>query len=99
MPKKQDGSRATEDESFRVDQVSDKFMPFQVKADMKVAPAYRRLLSCEEKTKLIALMDGQATTDKSQLYLREIHSRPIQKSGKTWLWERKDDVIIIGEAL
>ena len=78
------------------------FMPFEVKADMRVAPITRRNMSDEEKLKFDELCEKQIL-DRSQLYVSEIRNKDVvtRKSGKTWLAETKDDeddVVIIGKS-
>lgn len=73
-------------------------MPFEVKADMKVAPVSRRTLNEEEKLSLDEKC-GKGDTQKSDLYLGEIKDKRLlpRKSSRTWPLETKDDVILIGE--
>ncbi|XP_044020125.1 chromatin assembly factor 1 subunit A-B isoform X2 [Aphidius gifuensis] len=72
------------------------FMPFEIKADMKIAPACRRNFNDEDKLNFDnnCLIKKNEYTD--QLWLDEVrknHSK-IRKSGKTWPTESKDDDII-----
>lgn len=76
------------------------FMPFEVKADMKIAPVCRRMLSECEKS----LFDEKYNTDaqRSELYLEDIRKGRIVMctSSKTWPLEAKDDdIIILGKVL
>ena len=80
--------------------VTKNFMPFEVKADMRVAPICRRIMGDDDKLKFDEVWKKQSL-DKSQLYLEEIRSKKVvkRKSGKTWPFELKDDeddVVIIG---
>ncbi|XP_076748664.1 uncharacterized protein LOC143422124 isoform X2 [Xylocopa sonorina] len=74
------------------------FMPFEVKADMKVAPICRRILDEEEK-QLLEKKCTEGSTRLSDLYLSEIkHKRIVpRKSSKTWPLEAKDDVVVLDE--
>lgn len=71
------------------------FMPFEVKADMKVASISRRILSECEKS----LLDEKRDTDvqRSELYLEDIKTGRLvsRTSSKTWPLEGKDDDIIL----
>ncbi|GAB1861716.1 Chromatin assembly factor 1 subunit A [Camponotus japonicus] len=71
------------------------FMPFEVKADMRIAPICRRILTEEEKS----LLDRKCNLDvqKSELYLEDIKKGRIipRTSSKTWPLEAKDEDIII----
>lgn len=74
------------------------FMPFEVKADMKIAPVTRRLLSDQEKSDLDEkYRDGNVK--KLHLYLNEIKNKQIipRTSGRTWPPEAKDDIIVLDE--
>lgn len=74
------------------------FMPFEVKADMKMAPISRRTLNKEEKL-LLDEKCNEGNTQISDLYLSEIKDKKIipRKSTKTWPFEAKeDDVTILG---
>ncbi|XP_076664350.1 uncharacterized protein LOC143366829 [Andrena cerasifolii] len=74
------------------------FMPFEVKADMKVAPVSRRTLNEEEKSSLDEKC-GEGDTPKSDLYLGEIKENKLlpRKSSRTWPLETKDEVILIDD--
>lgn len=76
------------------------FMPFEVKADMRVAPVCRRILSKNEKSTFENAC-STGTTKKSNLYVTEIRSKNIvpRKSTKTWPIELKDDVQLIDEEI
>lgn len=71
------------------------FMPFEIKADMRIAPVCRRTLTEQEKS----LLDGKRNLDvqKSELYLEDIKKGKIipYTSSKTWPLEAKDDDIIL----
>ena len=73
-------------------------MPFEVKADMKVAPVSRRSLNEKEKFSLDEKC-GEGDTQKSDLYLGEIKDKRLlpRKSSRTWPLETKDDVILIDD--
>ncbi|XP_035787096.1 chromatin assembly factor 1 subunit A-like [Anopheles albimanus] len=85
--------------------VSDRFMPFCVKGDMRMAPVTRRTLSQSEKDRLQTLFGGEATKDEipaSDLYLGLLKRNCIQplKTGPTWITEAEeddDDITIIDE--
>ncbi|XP_043478852.1 chromatin assembly factor 1 subunit A-B-like [Leptopilina heterotoma] len=77
------------------------FMPFEVKADMRIAPVCRRTITNEEREKFDENWEKQSL-DKSKLYLGEIKNKevPRRKSGKTWPPKTKeeeddDDVVIL----
>ncbi|CAK9804527.1 Chromatin assembly factor 1 subunit A [Anthophora plagiata] len=74
------------------------FMPFEVKADMKVAPVCRRILSEQDKLSLDETCN-EGNRSKSDLYLSEIKDKKIipRKSSRTWPLEAKDEVIILDE--
>lgn len=74
------------------------FMPFEVKADMKLAPICRRTLNEEEKLSLDTKCD-KGNTQMTSLYLSEIKSKTVipRKSTRTWTYEAKDDIIILGK--
>ncbi|CAL7945363.1 unnamed protein product [Xylocopa violacea] len=74
------------------------FMPFEVKADMKVASICRRILEEEEKL-LLDKKCSEGNTRLSDLYLGEIKDKRIvpRKSSKTWPYEAKDDVVVLDE--
>ncbi|CAK9809622.1 Chromatin assembly factor 1 subunit A-A, partial [Anthophora quadrimaculata] len=74
------------------------FMPFEVKADMKVAPVCRRILSEQDKLSLDETCN-EGNRPKSDLYLSEIKDKKIipRKSSRTWPLEAKDEVIILDE--
>ncbi|XP_003703334.3 uncharacterized protein LOC100876279 [Megachile rotundata] len=74
------------------------FMPFEVKADMKIAPHIRRILKEDEKL----LLDEKCKKGNTQilnLYLSEIKNKKIipRKSTKTWPLEAKDDIVILDD--
>lgn len=72
------------------------FMPFEVKADMKIAPLTRRILKEDEKL----LLDEKYKKGNTQiLYLSEIRGKKIipRKSTKTWPLEAKDDLIVLDD--
>lgn len=70
-------------------------MPFEIKADMRIAPICRRTLTEEEKS----LLDRKCNLDvqKSELYLENIKKERIipRTSSKTWPLEAKDDDIVL----
>lgn len=84
--------KSTEEED--VDKVKN-FMPFEIKADMRIAPVYRRKLNEHEKL----LLDDKRNLDldKTELYLEDIKRGRIvpRTSSKTWPLEAKDDDIIL----
>ncbi|XP_049539146.1 chromatin assembly factor 1 subunit A [Anopheles darlingi] len=85
--------------------VSDRFMPFCVKGDMRMAPVTRRTLTQAEKDRLQTLFTIEATKDEippSDLYLGQLKRNCIQplKMGPTWITEAEeddDDITIIDE--
>lgn len=76
------------------------FKPFQVRADMKLAPAVRRHLESPEKTSLESVIEDESKAiEKDQLYLQLIKSgshvaHKVLKRGRD---EEDDDCAIIGE--
>lgn len=74
------------------------FMPFEIKADMKIAPVCRRTLEEQEKL-LLDEKTNKGNTEISDLYLNEIKDKKIvpRKSFKTWPLEAKDDIILLDE--
>ncbi|XP_043799861.1 chromatin assembly factor 1 subunit A-B-like [Apis laboriosa] len=74
------------------------FMPFEIKADMKIAPVCRRILEEQEKL-LLDEKTNKGNTEISDLYLNEIKDKKIvpRKSFKTWPLEAKDDIILLDE--
>ncbi|KAK0094844.1 hypothetical protein PV326_009828 [Microctonus aethiopoides] len=74
------------------------FMPFEIKADMKVAPTCRRSLSNAEKLAMDTVCFVN-TVPLSKLYLNEIKNDKsnIHRCGKTWPAEAKDDVVVLDE--
>lgn len=95
VPKKQDKS-----DKFEEDNATElrTFMPFEVKADMKLAPVCRRTLNEQEKL-LFEEKCKQKNTQTSDLYLSELRDKRIvpRNSAKTWPFETKDDVILLDE--
>lgn len=73
-------------------------MPFEVKADMKLAPNVRRVLDDNEKSKLDDLVT-KGDVNISNLYISEIKSKSYtkRKSSRTWPLEANDDVVILGK--
>lgn len=73
-------------------------MPFEIKADMKIAPVCRRILEEQEKL-LLDEKTNKGNTEISDLYLNEIKDKKIvpRKSFKTWPLETKDDIILLGK--
>lgn len=73
------------------------FMPFEIKADMRIAPICRRKLNEHEKL----LLDNKRNINlsKTELYLDDIKKGNIvpHTSSKTWPLEAKDDVILLGK--
>lgn len=94
VSKKQE-TKLTEEETNNVIQ---NFMPFEVKSDMRVAPVCRKFLSKNEKSVLEETHES-GRFDKPQLYLEQLKNRIVVpgKSDKTWPYEAKDDVLILGE--
>lgn len=72
-------------------------MPFEIKADMKIAPIYRRKLN--EHDKLLLDNKCNINADVSELYLEDIRKGRIipRTSSKTWPLESKDDIILLGK--
>lgn len=74
------------------------FMPFEIKADMRVAPIYRRKFN--EHDKLFIDDKCNVYLDKTELYLEDIRKGRImpRTSSRTWPLEAKDDdVILLGK--
>lgn len=74
------------------------FMPFEIKADMRVAPIYRRKFN--EHDKLFFDDKCNVDLDKTELYLENIRKgRTVPRtSSRTWPLEAKDDdVILLGK--
>lgn len=73
------------------------FMPFEIKADMRIAPICRRKLNEHEKL----LLDNKRNINlsKTELYLDDIKKGNIvpHTSSKTWPLEAKDDVILLDD--
>lgn len=95
VSKKQE-AKSTEEES--VIEVKN-FMPFEVKIDMRIAPACRRKLNKQQKLLLDEKCNAKDAT-KSELYLEDFRKRRIipQTSSKTWPLEAKDeDIVILGK--
>lgn len=76
------------------------FMPFEVKADMRLAPAVRRKMTESEKLQFDEVFVPSNVT-KSNLYISELKSKKfrIRKSKNTWPPESNDDVVILGAYL
>uniref|UniRef100_A0A182QTZ9 Chromatin assembly factor 1 subunit p150 C-terminal domain-containing protein n=1 Tax=Anopheles farauti TaxID=69004 RepID=A0A182QTZ9_9DIPT len=83
-----------------------RFMPFCVKGDMRLAPVIRRVLDPMQRNALEKIVEnpgaGKHSTDCAQLYLellrRDAH-KPI-KTGRTWIVEEedeKDEIMIVDE--
>lgn len=72
-------------------------MPFEIKADMRIAPICRRKLNEHDKL----LLDSKRNVDlnKTELYVENIRrGRSVPRtSSKTWPLEAKDDVILLGK--
>lgn len=73
------------------------FMPFEVKSDMKLAPAFRNKLTDDEKELLILAMSKQHSS--TETYLQELkNGRKPRKSEKTWPYvDASDDVVLLEE--
>lgn len=72
-------------------------MPFEVKADMKLAPNVRRVLSDSEKSKLEEIV-ASSDVNISKLYINELKSKSytVRKASRTWPFEANDDIVILG---
>ena len=72
------------------------FMPFEVKADMRVAPSTRRTLSECDQRKLDEFLQNNNAV---KLYVEELKNKDfdVRKSSKTWPYEANDDIVILGE--
>ncbi|XP_043669654.1 chromatin assembly factor 1 subunit A [Vespula pensylvanica] len=74
------------------------FMPFEVKADMRIAPISRRSLNEKE---MLSLDDkfNSGRAKNSDLYLAVMKAKKIitHNSEKTWPLEAKDDIVILDE--
>ncbi|XP_020711490.2 chromatin assembly factor 1 subunit A [Athalia rosae] len=93
VPKKPDAKIVEEDVVVK-DQL---FMPFEVKADMRVAPITRRNLDDTDKLTFDKLLNKGISKD--ELYLNGLIKNPtnIRRSQKTWPYEAKDVVIIVDD--
>lgn len=93
VAKKQE-TKATEEDNVVKGQ---NFMPFEMKLDMRVAPITRRNLNNENKLTFEGLFNKGIT--KNELYLNELkrNRESVGRSAKTWPWEAKDDVVIVGK--
>ncbi|XP_035732992.1 chromatin assembly factor 1 subunit A-B-like [Vespa mandarinia] len=92
VPKKQEIKNAEEESNTNVQT----FMPFEIKADMRIAPISRRRLKKNE----ILLLDDKFKSGRAKnndLYLAEMKAKKIitHKSERTWPLEAKDDDIIV----
>lgn len=76
-------------------QNNNNFMPFQLKSDMRLAPASRNTLNNEGKEHLEQKMSKQDQTPKEYLKNLKVNAR---SSGKTWLWTTDDVVLIENES-
>lgn len=76
------------------------FMPFEIKADMRMAPTNRRNLSENEKNELDKIIKSSAVKN-TQLYISNIKDKSynIRKSKKTWPYEANEDVVILGKPM
>lgn len=92
VAKKQENKAAEEDNVVK-DQI---FMPFEVKVDMRVAPITRRNLNDENKLNFDGVFNKNLP--RTELYLNELKQNPrvVGRSEKTWPYEAKDDVVIVG---
>jgi chromatin assembly factor 1 subunit A len=72
------------------------FMPFEVKSDMRLAPARRPCLSEDEKKYLVDCLEK---ADEGASYLKELkEGKSVGKCPRTWPFEdEEEDVIIIDE--
>lgn len=93
VSKKQEVKSADEESIVKVKN----FMPFEIKADMRIAPICRRKLN--EHDKLLLDDKRNVNLDKTELYLENIRKGKIvpRISSKTWPLEAKDDVILLGK--
>lgn len=77
--------------------LSNNFMPFEVKSDMKLAPIERKTLNEAQKSFLTLMMEKQMEGD----YLSELKAgKGTGKSNKTWALSESDsdDVVIVEDA-
>ncbi|XP_011873816.1 PREDICTED: chromatin assembly factor 1 subunit A-B [Vollenhovia emeryi] len=90
VSKKQEAKSADEESVVEVKN----FMPFEIKADMRVAPVCRRKLNDHDKLLLDNKRNADADVDGTELYLEDIRRRRIltRTSSKTWPLEAKDDI-------
>lgn len=75
-------------------------MPFEIKADMRMAPTSRRNLSEDDKTALDKIIKGSAVK-KSELYINKIKDKTynIRKNERTWPYEASDDIVVLGKIM
>ena len=91
VSKKQEVKSVEEESVIRVKN----FMPFEIKADMRIAPICRRKLT--EHDKLLFDNKCNVDLDKIELYLEDIKKGRIlpRTSSKTWPLETKEDEVIL----
>lgn len=72
----------------------DYFMPFPVKADMRLAPTVRQTITSQQKENLVEHITSQTG---ESLYLSDIKTKKIGRTPKTWPVDDTNDVIIIDD--
>lgn len=75
-------------------------MPFEIKADMRIAPVCRRTLNEQEKLVLDEICNAEKHSEKLELYLLAIKTGKVlpRVSSKTWPLEAKDnDIVLLGK--
>lgn len=107
VPKKVENKSALNenDEKIDIEQVSQMFMSFQVKEDMKMAPVIRRTLNNAERLALEHTMESKNST--VDLYLSQLNSEAFvaKRTPRTWQDDEDDkssnadDLFIIGITL
>lgn len=78
-------------EPEKLEEAVSSFMPFQVKADMRLAPATRTTLSTDQKDQLTDKITKQ---NEINLYLTEVKTKTFTNGEKTWP-VNDDDVIVV----
>ncbi|XP_017776534.1 PREDICTED: chromatin assembly factor 1 subunit A isoform X3 [Nicrophorus vespilloides] len=89
VPKKETRAEIAEEKNC-------KFMPFEVKSDMRLAPIIRKSLTDEDKEDFLKSLDLQ---NAEQLYFYELKKgKVVGKSSKTWHYDEPlDDVILLDD--
>ncbi|KAE8743243.1 hypothetical protein FOCC_FOCC011178 [Frankliniella occidentalis] len=87
-------SKAEKEEALPSPSTVQNFMPFEIKAGMRMAPKVRHTLSCAEKQCLDKILEHEVDMPKDSLYLNALKSGGIipKLASKTWpVTEVKED--------